>query len=124
MHKSADSVATAEPVGLPPKQAARMGVGGLTAIYSHLKAGRLTAYKIGRSTYVTVESIRALAAQSLTEAEAPKGQGAGLTAAAVAARRAKHAAKLAGHAEIATPEAAKPKLKPKLKLRRAPESRE
>jgi hypothetical protein len=38
-------------------------VGKSTAIYQHLAAGRLTAYKLGKRTLITDESVRTLMAR-------------------------------------------------------------
>jgi hypothetical protein len=70
MHKSVEIVA--DPIALKPKEAAKMGVGGLTQIYEFLKEDRLESYHVGRSRFITTASIRALAAELLAEEKARK----------------------------------------------------
>jgi hypothetical protein len=65
--------ATPKPIGVRPKTAARMGLGGLTNIYKLLNEGAIESYRIGRARFVTVASIEALIAKRVAEAQAVSG---------------------------------------------------
>jgi len=59
-----------EPITIRPKDAfAAIGV-GVTKGYELINAGELTAFKLGRSTLITTESLKAFVAKRLAEAAA------------------------------------------------------
>lgn len=58
-----------EPLALRPKDAfAAIGV-GITKGYELIGSGDLVAFKIGRSTRITAESVKALVAKRVAERE-------------------------------------------------------
>jgi len=61
---------TIDPIAVPPKLAfAAIGV-GITKGYELINAGELTAFKVGRATRITTDSIRAYVAKRVAEASA------------------------------------------------------
>ena len=61
---------TIDPIAVPPKLAfAAIGV-GVTKGYELINAGELTAFKVGRATRITTDSIRAYVAKRVAEAAA------------------------------------------------------
>jgi excisionase family DNA binding protein len=69
--KSSNDVGV-QPIGVKPKAATRLGIGGLTTIYDLLGRGELESYQIGRSRFITIKSIEAYIARRLTAAQAGK----------------------------------------------------
>jgi hypothetical protein len=71
MHKP-DQTAVVQPIGVPPKAATRMGLGGLTTVYALMKTRDLESYRVGRSRFITVASIERYIARRVAEAAASK----------------------------------------------------
>ncbi len=60
------------PIGVKPKVAGPMGLGGLTSVYKLLKGGELESYRVGRSRFITVTSIQRYIDRKAAEAAVPK----------------------------------------------------
>lgn len=54
-----------EPIALPPKQAFAMIPCGVTKGYELINSGELETFKVGRSTRVTVASVRSFVARQV-----------------------------------------------------------
>lgn len=61
-----------EPLAVSPKQAATAIGCGITKLYEHINGGVLEAYKEGRSTRITVASIKAHVANRAAEFRAQR----------------------------------------------------
>jgi hypothetical protein len=71
-NKPAGVPVTPAPIGVKPKVAGRMGIGGLTNVYKLLNEGEIESYQVGRSRFITVASIERYIARKVAEAKAPK----------------------------------------------------
>jgi excisionase family DNA binding protein len=69
---AAASAVGMEPLGVAPNIAFGLIGVGVTKGYELIATGELRSYRIGRARRITMDSIRALIAEKLAQAEAPK----------------------------------------------------